>query len=121
MQHTARPISAAAAITVAVFGSLVLSDVPALQEMGFALASRSRCTPPNLAECDERSVSEGIGERSAVGIDGGGWPEFDTPTSDGDVPALEVDLLVMHRTQQAAISDGRDAVVGPVHDVVRLA
>lgn len=38
MQHTARPISAAAAIMVAVFGSFVLSDVPALQQIGFALA-----------------------------------------------------------------------------------
>lgn len=38
VQHTARPISAAAAIMVAVFGSFVLSDVPALQQMGFALA-----------------------------------------------------------------------------------
>lgn len=38
LQHTARPISAAAAIMVAVFGSFVLSDVPALQQMGFALA-----------------------------------------------------------------------------------
>lgn len=38
VQHTARPISAAAAIMVAVFGSFVLSDVLALQQMGFALA-----------------------------------------------------------------------------------
>ncbi len=38
VQHTARPISAAAAIMVAVFGSFMLSDSPAVQQIGFALA-----------------------------------------------------------------------------------
>ena len=38
VQHTARPISAAAAIMVAVFGSIVTAHVLELKEFGFALA-----------------------------------------------------------------------------------
>jgi RND superfamily putative drug exporter len=38
LQHTARPISAAAAIMVAVFGSFITADVLELKQFGFALA-----------------------------------------------------------------------------------
>lgn len=38
LQHTARPITAAAAIMVAVFGSFVTADVLELKQFGFALA-----------------------------------------------------------------------------------
>jgi RND superfamily putative drug exporter len=39
LEHTARPISAAAAIMVAVFGSFLTADVLELKEIGFALAT----------------------------------------------------------------------------------
>lgn len=38
VEHTARPITAAAAIMVAVFGSFVTAQVPELKQFGFALA-----------------------------------------------------------------------------------
>jgi RND superfamily putative drug exporter len=39
VEHTARPISAAAAIMVAVFGSFVTANILELKEFGFALAA----------------------------------------------------------------------------------
>ena len=38
IEHTARPITAAAAIMIAVFGSFLTADVLELQQFGFALA-----------------------------------------------------------------------------------
>ena len=57
-------------------------------------------------------MPEGIGEGSAVGVDEGGWPEFDASALDGDVPAVEVYLLVVHGAKQAAVVDGGITAVG---------
>jgi hypothetical protein len=43
------------------------------------------------------SVPEGVGEGPAVRVDDRGWVEVDASAVDGDVPALQVDLLVVHR------------------------
>jgi RND superfamily putative drug exporter len=39
LEHTARPIAAAAAIMVAVFGSFVTANLPELKQLGFAIAA----------------------------------------------------------------------------------
>jgi hypothetical protein len=40
---------------------------------------------------------------------------------DGDIPALEVDLVVMSGAQQTAIAHRGDAAVNPMQDVVGVA
>lgn len=67
------------------------------------------------------SVPEGIGEGPAIWVDDCGWPEFDASALDGDVPALEVDLLVVHGAQQATVVHGRLSTVSPVPGVVCVA
>jgi hypothetical protein len=64
---------------------------------------------------------EWVDEWTAVGVDDRWWAEFDASAVDGDVPALVVHLLVMHRAQQAAIFGGRLAAIGPVRPVVCFA
>ncbi len=51
------------------------------------------------------SAAEWVGEGSSIWVDDCGWPEFDASAVDGDVPALEVDLLVVHGAQQATVRD----------------
>jgi hypothetical protein len=40
-------------------------------------------------------ASEWVGERSPVGIDDCGRPEFDAAAADGDVPTLQMHLLMV--------------------------
>lgn len=48
-------------------------------------------------------------------------PELDASAVDGDVPVLEVDLLVVHLAKQATVRDRGLAAVDPVRRVVRIA
>jgi hypothetical protein len=42
------------------------------------------------------SAAQWIGEGPAVGVDDCGGPEFDASAVDGDIPALQVHLLMVH-------------------------
>jgi hypothetical protein len=64
---------------------------------------------------------EWIGEGSAAGVDDRRRSKFDAAAADGDIPALEVDLVVMSGAQQTAIAHRGDAAVNPVQDVVGVA
>jgi hypothetical protein len=74
-----------------------------------------------MAGWGEMSVSEGVGEGSAVGVDDRGWAELDASAGDGEVPALQVDLLVVAGAPEAAVLPSGNAAVGPVDDVVGFA
>ena len=72
-----------------------------------------------MADYGRRSAAEWIDKGSAVGIDDRGWSEFDAPAPDGDIPALEVHLLVVGGAQQATVVDSGQPIVDPVLQVVR--
>jgi hypothetical protein len=86
-------------ITVAVGGAGVELGESTGEKSTSRIKSRLKNHPP----AGVTSMSERVGEGSAVGVDGGGWSEVDPSGMDGEIPALEVDLLVVAATQQAAV------------------
>ena len=65
-------------------------------------------------------ISDGVGWSGAIGrVDDGGWSEFDASALDGDVPALQVYLLVVRGAQEAAFPTFVSPPFNPVPHVVR--
>jgi hypothetical protein len=67
------------------------------------------------------SAAQGVGEGAAVGVDDGGWSEFDASSVDGDVPAGVMHLAVVCFTEQDAVFYAGVAAVDPVLAVVCVA
>jgi hypothetical protein len=63
-------------------------------------------------------VPKWVGEGPAIRIDDRGWLEFDAAIPDGDVPPLQMHLLVVGWAQQAAISRLRFSTVNPMNSVM---
>lgn len=64
------------------------------------------------------SAPEGIAERSAVGIQNGGWSKFDEVSADHGIPSGAVDPTVMRAAQQyAVIHRGVPVLVPFEHDL----
>lgn len=77
------------------------SPAPTLRRRGQLLDLReaSRANPGEIGPASRRiggSVPEWVGEGSAIGVDNRGCSEFYPAALDGDIPPLQMHLLVVH-------------------------
>jgi hypothetical protein len=64
-------------------------------------------------------AAEWVGAGPTIRIDDHGWSEFDSSAADGNIPALSVHLLMVHRAQEATIFYAGYAAIDPMPHMVR--